>query len=231
MTSSSSLGSLQQSRYNTKVDWYIVYRKKVRWPGTVTAMRGITLLGQVSGNAIMHWPVEALLRWSTSRRLPTQFGGFECQQTLFATQYVRSFVRVAGRAKLSTGSAVHRREKRVSLHVERKLLFGTQDCFPQQLRRVLDEEGFNVADLESAITTHSDDFVSTATVATMRVIQDAHQSTWYTLPGHDVCYDTARGSRPGESAGGLGLQYLDDEGPTTVGREAYRLTHNFSRRR
>ena len=76
---------------------------------------------------------------------------------------MRSFVRVAGRAKLST--AVLFIDVKSAFHcMLREVVFGTQDRFPQQLRRVLDEEGFNVADLESAITKHSADFVSTATI-------------------------------------------------------------------
>ena len=90
----------------------------------------------------------------------------------------------------------------------REHVFGTQDQFPLQLRRVLEDEGFSVPALESAITEHSADFVSTAKVATVRVIQDAHQSTWYTLPGHDVCYDTARGSRPGSPLADLAYNTL-----------------------
>ena len=172
----------------------------------VTAMRGITLLDSF-GKCYHALARSALLRWSTSRRIPTQFGGFARQQTLFATQYVRAFVRVAGRAKLST--AVLFIDVKSAFHcMLREHVFGTQDHFPPPLRRVLEEEGFNVAALESAITEHSTDFVSTAKVATVRVLQDAHQSTWYTLPGHDVCYDTARGSRPGSPLADLAYNTL-----------------------
>ena len=172
----------------------------------VTAMRGITLLDSF-GKCYHALARSALLRWSTSRRIPTQFGGFARQQTLFATQYVRAFVRVAGRAKLST--AVLFIDVKSAFHcMLREHVFGTQDQFPPPLRRVLEEEGFNVAALESAITEHSADFVSTAKVATVRVLQDAHQSTWYTLPGHDVCYDTARGSRPGSPLADLAYNTL-----------------------
>ncbi len=57
-------------------------------------MRGIMLLDGM-GKAFHGLIRQRLLQWSSPRRLPSQFGGYQRQQTLFATQLLRSMVRTA----------------------------------------------------------------------------------------------------------------------------------------
>ena len=172
----------------------------------VAAMRGITLLDSFAKcfHALVR---KALLHWSLPKRMPTQFGGFAHQQTLFATQYIRAFARVATSHQLS--SAVLFIDVKSAFHcLLREHVFGTRTTFPDSLREILAAEGFDAGHLLSTIGTHAADFVQTSTPVVTRILQETHQSTWYALSGHDACYATERGSRPGSPLADLAYNTL-----------------------
>ena len=172
----------------------------------VAAMRGIALLDSFAKcfHALVR---KALLHWSLPRRMDTQFGGFAHQQTLFATQYVRAYTRVAAANQLS--SAVLFVDVKSAFHcLLREHVFGIRSDFPPSLQAVLTEEGFKVEQLLSAIAPHAADFVQTSVPVVTRIVQETHQSTWYALSGHDACYATERGSRPGSPLADLAYNTL-----------------------
>lgn len=69
-------------------------------------MRGIMLLDVIG--KCYHGLVSArFMKWSGPKRLPTQFGGYSKQQTLFATQMLRSSARATQRAQISTITIVN----------------------------------------------------------------------------------------------------------------------------
>ena len=186
----------------------------------VAAMRGITLLDSFAKcfHALVR---KALLNWSLPKRMPTQFGGFAQQQTLFATQYIRAFARVATSHQLS--SAILFIDVKSAFHcLLREQVFGTRTTFPNSLREVLAGEGFDVDHLLNTIEPHAADFVRTSTPVVTRILQETHQSTWYALSGHDACYATERGSRPGSPLADLAYNTL----MTQVLRQVETELHN-----
>ena len=199
----------------------------------VAAMRGITLLDSFA--KCFHALVRrTLLQWSQPRRLQTQFGGFAYQQTLFATQYIRSYARVAAHHQLS--SAILFIDVKSAFHcMLREHVFGTGEEFPAALRKVLDDEGFDVELLTRRIQVHAQEFVQTSAPLTTRLLQDTHQSTWYALTGHDACYATQRGSRPGSPLADLAyntlmthvLQQIEDELQRNLGLTQSQLAMNM----
>ena len=172
----------------------------------VTAMRGIALLD--SFGKIIHALVRSkLLQWSAPRRMPTQFGGFSMQQTLFATQYVRAYANVAAQCHMS--SAILFVDVRSAFHcLLREMVFGTTMTFSSRLKATLEEDGFVTDALEALISGRSSAFTSTANPSTVRLLQETHKATWYTLSGHDACYHTWRGSRPGSPLADLAYNTL-----------------------
>ena len=158
-------------------------------------MRGIMLLDGLgkSYHALIR---SHLMRWSAPRRLPTQFGGYRGQQTLFATQFIRAFASVAQEVGIST--SILFLDVRSAFHsMIRQQTFGGQAHFAPRLQQILGEEGFEVQQMEDDIHKYSQDFVASAPISLQRLLQDAHESTWFTLARHDQCYQTHRGSRPG----------------------------------
>ena len=79
---------------------YICSIAKKHGASTAAAMRGIMLLDVL---AKLHHALlrRKLLPWATTNKLVTQFGGFKGQQTVFASLYLRSYVRVVEAKKLS----------------------------------------------------------------------------------------------------------------------------------
>ena len=172
----------------------------------VRSLRGIALL-DTTGKVFHAMVRQALLEWAAPRRLPCQFGGFTAQQTLFATHYIRSFTRVAGKRGFST--AILFLDVRSAFHgLLRQHVFGASSSFPQRLYDVLSQEGFDVESLVRNESAHSYEFTATASPHTVRLLQDAHRFTWYTLAGHDGCYMTHRGSRPGSPLADLAYNAL-----------------------
>ena len=188
-------------------------------------MRGIMLLDGL-GKSYHALVRSHLMRWSSPRRLPMQFGGYKGQQTLFATQFIRSISKVAQKASIST--SILFLDVRSAFHsMLREQTFGGRLHLAPRLQRLLDSEGFDVAELENNIQRYSQDFIETAPVSLQRLLQDAHESTWFTLAHHDRCYQTHRGSRPGSPLADLAYntmmqsvllevtQVLEDE-PTNI---------------
>ena len=158
-------------------------------------MRGIMLLDGL-GKSCRALIRSHLMRWSSPRRLPTQFGGYKGQQTLFATQFIRSIAHVAQEAKVSTSMLFL--DVRSAFHsMLREQTFGGRLHFAPRLRQLLGDEGFEVDGIEADINRYSRDFTESAPVSIQRLLQDAHESTWFTIAHHDECYQTHRGSRPG----------------------------------
>ena len=158
-------------------------------------MRGIMLLDGMGKS--YHALVRAhLMTWSSPRRLPLQFGGYRGQQTLFGTQFLRSFSRVAQKAGVSTSLLFL--DVRSAFHsMIREQTFGGSLQLAPRLQQMLGTEGFEIEKLENDIPKYSQEFVTTAPLNLQRLLQDAHASTWFTLAHHDGCYQTHRGSRPG----------------------------------
>lgn len=158
-------------------------------------MRGIMILDGLG--KVFHGMIrQRLLQWSAPRRLPTQFGGYQRQQTLFATQFLRAFVRTAERCNLST--TVLFLDVRSAFHcMVREHVFGHQGMLPARVHQCLQDAGLNSQEIESMAAYYATDFLHTADPCLQRVTQDAHTHTWYTLAHHDHCYQTHRGSRPG----------------------------------
>ena len=154
-------------------------------------MRGIMLLDGLgkSYHALIR---SHLMRWSSPRRLPTQFGGYKGQQTLFATQFIRSISQVAQEARVSTSMLFL--DVRSAFHsMIREQTFGGRLHFAPRLRQLLGEEGFEVDSMMDDINRYSQDFIATAPTSLQRLLQDAHESTWFTIAHHDECYQTHRG--------------------------------------
>ena len=158
-------------------------------------MRGIMLLDTLGKS--YHGLVRSLfMRWSEPRRLPAQYGGYKKQQTLFATQLLRSIARTAQAKSIST--TILFLDVRSAFHsMVREQTFGGTTRLPERLRQLLQEEQLDVDSIEKSITSYAHDFNNTAPISLQRVLQDAHQSTWFTLANHDCAYQTHRGSRPG----------------------------------
>ena len=169
-------------------------------------MRGIMLLDGVG--KIYHGILrQSLLRWTMPRRLPCQFGGFPFQQTLYATQLLRSITHIHHRHGLSSG--VMFIDVRAAFHsMLRELAFGTHERLPPVLVKRLEEEGFNVEALQGRIQEECAQFQTTAPPSLTRLVCDAHCHTWYTLTQHDQCYRTHRGSRPGSPIADLAYNLL-----------------------
>ena len=158
-------------------------------------MRGIMLLDGM-GKAFHGLIRQRLLQWSSPRRLPSQFGGYQRQQTQFATQLLRSMVRIAQHRGLST--TILFLDVRNAFHgMIREHVFGGSFKLPTKVQQCLQAAGLNSDLVEESTSTYAAEFLQTADPCLQRTVQDAHQRTWYTLANHDLCYETQRGSRPG----------------------------------
>ena len=158
-------------------------------------MRGIMILDGI-GKAFHGLIRQRLLQWSSPRRMPTQFGGYQRQQTLFATQLLRAFVRTAEHQNIST--TILFLDVRSAFHcMLREHVFGNDGSLPERVKQCLSNSGLDPHAINELTTQYAADFVHTADPCLQRITQDAHSHTWYTLAHHDLCYKTHRGSRPG----------------------------------
>ena len=136
-------------------------------------MRGIMLLDSLG--KIFHGLVRKfLMGWALPRRLPCQFGGYEAQQTLYATQLLRTVSRFHTRHGLSSGVLFV--DVKAAFHsLLREIAFGAQTTFPEVLSQRLLAEGFDVNHLQECIPLESLDFLDTAPPALVRLAHDTHQ--------------------------------------------------------
>eukprot|EP00435_Cladocopium_sp_Y103_P009264 s426_g2.t1 len=172
---------------------------------TASGMRGIMLLDSL---AKLHHALlrRHLLPWASLNRMPTQFGGFRGQQTLFAALQLRSFVRFVEARQLSI--AIIFIDVRNAFHcLLRQHAFGTSETFPSVLSALLEKEGLDVPQLLQDVHAHALQFDSAPPLAA-RLMRDAHLDTWFTCPLTDKCFETHRGSRPGSPLADLAYNIL-----------------------
>ena len=169
-------------------------------------MRGIMLLDSLA-KAFHALVRQSLLKWMTPRRLPCQLGGFSAQQTLYATQLLRSVTRIHQRHGLSSGVLFV--DVRAAFHsLLREMAFGGQSEFPTPLKLQLLQEGFDIEQLQAGIDIESSEFTTTAPPVLRRLAQETHRCTWFTLSQHDCSYQTHRGSRPGSPLADLAYNVM-----------------------
>ena len=136
-----------------------------------------------------------MIDWASQLKLPAQLGGFQKQQTCFATHLLRTFCVLAEAAHLSCGVIFF--DVRAAFHsMLREHTFGGS-CLPRRLCAVLEDAGLDVAQLQRDIVPHGAQFQKHPNQCLQRAVQDAHNSTWYVVDGHADCHQTHRGSRPG----------------------------------
>lgn len=158
------------------------------------AMRGIMLL--TSCGKLYHALLrKMLLGWTTSMKVPAQMGGFQGQQTSFATHLLRTYCSLATDAKMSVGVLFF--DVQAAFHnMLREHAFGGS-TLPSRLCEVLSAAGLETSQLCTDIASHSARFGTMPNVLLQRAVRDAHSSTWYIVGGHQGCHQTHRGSRPG----------------------------------
>eukprot|EP00435_Cladocopium_sp_Y103_P040557 s3265_g11.t1 len=161
----------------------------------VANMRGIMLidvLGKILQSLLRQRFLPALMRW----RHPLQLGGFPHCSTLFATHYLRT---VQERANaLSLSSAVLFIDVKSAFHsLVRQIIFGGEHPLPDHLCQLLADAGCDVQQLQQDLFGHSEAFRRDVPLCEQRLMQDAHNFTWFTIAGSDDTFCTARGSRPG----------------------------------
>ena len=167
---------------------------------TASGMRGIVLLD--SAGKLYHSILRSRLIKSVPS-LPSQLGGYRGQQTLFATQLLRSHCLVTSRCRLSTATVFV--DVRSAFHcLLREHAFGTRDNFPPRLLAILQSEDLDV----HSLTASTSWFLQHAPPGLARAVQDAHQDTWYVLPNTDSCFATTRGSRPGSLLADIAFNIL-----------------------
>ena len=171
---------------------------------TASGMRGIVLLD--STGKLYHSILRSRLIQSIPS-LPSQLGGYRGQQTLFATQLLRSHCLVTSRRHLSTATVFV--DVRSAFHCFlREHAFGTRGTFPPRLLAILQSEELDVHALTGSIPQHASRFLEHASPGLARAVQDAHQDTWYVLPNTDSCFATTRGSRPGSPLADIAFNIL-----------------------
>ena len=181
-----------------------ILKKPGSW--TVSNLRGIMLIENVG--KIFHALLRAkLLPWATERKLAHQYGGFRGQQTAHASLHLRAFMNIVKAKRLSC--AVVFIDLRSAFHsLLREHAFGTGDALPQRLCALLENEGFDVGALNENIAEHSAAFQAISDPSLVRIIQEAHQGTWYHLPPTANCQQTFRGSRPGSPVADIAFNIL-----------------------
>ena len=181
-----------------------ILKKPGLW--TVNNLRGIMLIENVG--KLFHALLRAkLLPWATERKLSYQYGGFRGQQTAHASLHLRSFMNIVKAKHLSC--AVVFIDLRSAFHsLIREHAFGVTHALPEQLQSVLAREGFDVAALTESIAIHSAAFQELPDPSLVRVVQEAHQGTWYHLPPTENCQQTFRGSRPGSPVADIAFNIL-----------------------
>jgi len=157
-------------------------------------MRGIMLL--TSCGKLYHAMLrKMLIGWTTSMKVPAQMGGFQGQQTSFATHLLRTFCSLAVGAQMSIGVLFF--DVKAAFHnMLREHAFGGS-MLPARLCEVLTDAGLGVSQLCSDIDAHSTRFAAMPNAVLQRAVRDAHSFTWYVVDGHSECHQTHRGSRPG----------------------------------
>ena len=171
---------------------------------TASGMRGIVLLD--SAGKLYHSILRSRMIQSIPS-LPSQLGGYRGQQTLFATQLLRSHCVVTSRRHLSTATVFV--DVRSAFHcLLREHAFGTRSSFPPRLLAILQSEALDVHSLANSISRHASLFPEHASPGLARAVQDAHQDTWYVLPNTDSCFATTRGSRPGSPLADIAFNIL-----------------------
>ena len=171
---------------------------------TASGMRGIVLLDSVG--KLYHSILRSRLIQAIPS-LPSQLGGYRGQQTLFATQLLRSHCLVTSRRHLSTATVFV--DVRSAFHcLLREHAFGTRGTFPPRLLAILQSEELDVHALAGSIPQHASRFLEHASPGLARAVQDAHQDTWYVLPNTDTCFATTRGSRPGSPLADIAFNIL-----------------------
>jgi hypothetical protein len=158
------------------------------------AMRGIMLL---TGLGKMYHAMlrKMMIDWASQMKIPAQLGGFQKQQTSFATHLLRTFCILADAANLSCGVIFF--DVRAAFHsMLREHAFGGASL-PPRLCEVLDAAGFDIDQLQRDVGCHGASFQQHPNLCLQRAVQDAHSSTWYVVDGHAECHQTHRGSRPG----------------------------------
>ena len=172
---------------------------------TAAGMRGIMLL-DVLGKLHHSLLRRRLLPWAAQNRLDTQFGGFQGQQTIFASLLLRSYAKVV-EAKQVSLAIVFVDVKNAFHCLLRQHAFATAAHFPLKLQQVLTEEGLDVDQLTADIGPHACAFEQ-APPTVARLIKDAHCNTWFTCPGSTKCFETTRGSRPGSPIADLAYNVM-----------------------
>lgn len=160
----------------------------------IDGMRGIMLIDGI-GKLIHSHLRRQFVPQLQQVRLPMQLGGFARCSTLFATQYVRAFTDLAAQHRLS--SAVIFIDIRSAFHsMIRTFVFSNDSSLPPPLRQVLQEAGLDVAQIQRNLD-QACPLDKTMAPSVARLLQDAHQHTWYTLGQTALTHRTERGSRPG----------------------------------
>eukprot|EP00435_Cladocopium_sp_Y103_P025309 s1433_g6.t1 len=161
----------------------------------VENMRGIMLIdviGKVAQALLRQRFLPSLQSW----RHPLQLGGFPKCSTLFATQYLRAFHDRARAQNLP--SAVLFVDVKSAFHsMIRQLLLGNDNPIPEHLRQLLHEAGCDPAQIAAECDRTSASFLADVPPRECKLLQDAHQFTWFGLAGTDETFCTSRGSRPG----------------------------------
>eukprot|EP00435_Cladocopium_sp_Y103_P054060 s146_g17.t1 len=179
----------------------------------VEHMRGIMLIdviGKVAHSLLRQRFLPVLQSW----RHPMQLGGFPRCSTTFATHYLRTFQDRARSLHLST--AVLFLDVKAAFHsMIRQLLFGGEAQFPEALCRVLRAADCDPDQIATEIARTSTRFLQDVPPCERRLLQDAHQFTWFGLAGNASTYRTSRGSRPGSpladvAFNGMMVQVLAD---------------------
>ena len=172
---------------------------------SAASMRGIMLLDSLA--KLFHALIrKQLLPWATVNKIATQFGGYEGQQTIFATLLLRCYTNFVAAKRLSC--AIIFVDVRSAFHcLLRQHAFGTGSDLPQPLVQTLQNEGLDDDALLQQVQLHADDFAS-APAGVARVMRDAHQNTWFVCPGSDRCFATERGSRPGSPIADLAYNVM-----------------------
>ena len=181
-----------------------ILKKPGHW--NLSNLRGIMLIESIG--KIFHAMMRTcLLPWATEQRIPTQYGGFKGQQTAHAALHLRTFMNIAKAKRISC--AVIFVDLKSAFHsLLREHAFGGDMTFSARLCSVLQDEGFNPDDLQNLSAQHAAGFEAHTQPALVRLLQDAHQGTWFHVPPTSNCQRTWRGSRPGSPIADIAFNIL-----------------------
>ena len=181
-----------------------ILKKPGNW--ATTNLRGIMLIESVG--KIFHSLMRThLLPWATEQRLPTQYGGFKGQQTAHVALHLRTFMNIAKARRVSC--AVIFVDLKSAFHsLLREHAFEGSFAPSTRLCEVLQSEGFDPVQLFGFASQHAAAFETQPKPALVRLLQDAHQGTWFHIPPHANCQRTWRGSRPGSPIADIAFNIL-----------------------